>query len=323
MKHEDFQKSTHRVRVLVMGGLGFIGSHLCRALMHEGYRVRIFDKLYGSRNLIGDFQGDVEIAEGDIERHEDVLNALQGMDVCVNLVHTTVPGSSMIDPSYDVQSNIVSSVKWLSSLDKTGLSRLIYVSSGGTVYGIPKLNPIHEDHPTNPISSYGISKLSIEKYVSMYADLFGIQYRICRPANVFGEGQQLNIGQGVIGVFLDRALSGHPIEIWGDGTSKRDYLYVKDLVSGILKLIRHEGGSRVFNISTGIGHSLTDIVALIQREIHAAVEVVYKQSRGYDVPISVLDSSLLRSETGWSPEIDLKEGIHRVHTWLKTRQRRH
>ncbi len=318
---ETRKKANPGLRVLVMGGLGFIGSHLCRSLLSEGYDVRIFDKLYGSRELIRDFEPEVEIAEGDVERHEDVLGALQDMDVCVDLIHTTVPGSSMQDPVYDIESNVVSSVKWLSSLGKTGLSRVIYVSSGGTVYGVPRSNPIREDHPTDPISSYGISKLAIEKYVSMYADLCGIQYRICRPSNVFGEDQQLNIGQGVIGVFLKRALAGQPIEIWGDGACKRDYLYVKDLVSGIVKLIRHEGNGRVFNVSTGTGYSLNDIVAIVSKCLGSPVKVDFRPLRGYDVPVNVLDSSLLRTETGWSPETDLVAGIRRVYAWLKTRSK--
>lgn len=318
-RKEDTGVNNNRPRVLVMGGLGFIGSHLCRALLQNGYQVRIFDKLYSSRNLIKDIEAEVEAMEGDIERHEDVLTALDGIDIVVHLIHTTVPGSSMQDPAYDVQSNVVSASKWLSSLKGTGLKRIIYISSGGTVYGIPKTNPIREDHPTDPVCSYGITKLAVEKYVAMYASLFGIQYRICRPSNVYGEGQHLNIGQGVVGVFLDCALKGSPIEIWGDGTNKRDYLYVRDLVEGILKLMNHEGDGRVFNISTGAGHSLKDIIAIIRDELKIPVEVVYKPSRGYDVPINILDNTLLKMETEWGPKTDIKEGIRCVYQWLKSK----
>lgn len=316
-KREDL-KTTNMQRVLVMGGLGFIGSHLCRALLQEGYRVRIFDKLYGSRMLISDIEADIEIMESDIERPEDVLRALEGMDVAVHLIHTTVPGSSMHDPAYDVQSNVVSAARWLSSLKETELTKIIYISSGGTVYGNPKTNPICEDHSTEPVSSYGITKLAVEKYVAMYAGLFGIQYRIVRPSNVYGEGQRLNIGQGVIGVFLDRALEGKPIEIWGDGTNKRDYLYAKDLVNGILKLMRHEGNGRVFNISTATGYSLNEIITIIRDETRLPVEVVYKPSRGYDVPVNILDNTLIKSETGWQPETNLRDGIRNVYQWMES-----
>lgn len=309
-------------RILVMGGFGFIGSRLCRALLQRGYRVRIFDKLYGSHNLIADIEPDVEIIESDIERPEDVLGALDGVDVVVHLIHSTVPGSSMLDPAYDVQSNVVSSARWLSSLEDKGLSRIIYISSGGTVYGNPIINPITEDHPTEPVSSYGITKLAIEKYVAMYANLIGIQYRIGRPSNVYGEGQRLNIGQGVIGVFLYRALEGKPIEIWGDGTNKRDYIYVQDLVEGILKLIRHEGQGRVFNISTAAGYSLNEIVAIIRDETKLPVEVVYKQARGYDVPVNILDNTRIKTELGWQPETNLREGIRIVYQWVRSIKKR-
>lgn len=318
MNYEDQVVDTTKKdsRVLVMGGLGFIGSHLCRTLLNKGYRVRIFDKLYGSRELIEDIQEDVQIEEGDVEKPEDVLRLLKGSDVVIDLIHTTVPGSSMQDPAYDVHSNVVSCAKWLPLLKDTDLTRIIYVSSGGTVYGVPMRNPVSEDHPTEPICSYGITKLAIEKYVAMYANLNGIEYRICRPANAYGEGQRLNIGQGAIGVFLERGLKGQPIEIWGDGTNRRDYIYVKDIVSGIVKLINHEGKGRVFNISTGKGYSLNDIVSIIREELKIPVEVRYKPSRGFDVPVNILDNIRFRRETGWEPRIDITEGIRRVYDWL-------
>lgn len=308
------KKST---RVLVMGGLGFIGSHLCRALLKCNYQVRIFDKLYGSRNLIHDIQEKLEIEEGDIEKPKDVLQSLKEIDVAIDLIHTTVPGSSMQNPAYDVNSNVVSSVNWLSLLKKTHLSRIIYLSSGGTVYGVPKKNPIDEDHLTDPICSYGITKLAIEKYVAIFANLNGIEYRICRPSNVYGEGQRLNIGQGVIGVFLERALKGQPIEIWGDGTVSRDYLYVKDLVNGIMELIAHKGKEHVFNISTGAGRSLNDLISIIRHKLNIPLKVTYKRSRGFDVPVNILDNKRLKNETGWEPKTEITEGIRRVYDWLK------
>lgn len=306
-----------KCRVLVMGGAGFIGSHLCRTLLKGGYQVRIFDKLYASRTLIDDIQEQFEIEEGDIEKPTDVLQALKGIDIVIHLIHTTVPGSSMQDPAYDVLSNVESNVKWLSLLNSSDLKRIIYISSGGTVYGFPKENPISETHPTDPICSYGITKLTIEKYVAMYANLNGIEYRICRPSNAYGEGQHLNIGQGVIGVFLDHALKGQPVEIWGDGTNKRDYLYINDLVSGIVELINHNGPGRVFNISSGKGYSLNELINIIRDELHIPLNVEYTNLRGFDVPVNVLDNTRLKRETNWEPTTDITEGIRRVHRYLK------
>ncbi|MHB8108733.1 MAG: NAD-dependent epimerase/dehydratase family protein [Syntrophorhabdaceae bacterium] len=308
-------------RVLVLGGLGFIGSHLSRLLLKEGYQVRIFDKLYGSRNLVTDIEGKVEIEEGDAERPEDILRSQRDIDIAIDLIHTTVPGASMQDPAYDVQTNIAAHAGWLSQLHKTRLRRIIYVSSGGTVYGIPKQNPIGEDHPTDPISSYGITKLAIEKYVAMYAAIHGIEYRIGRPANVYGEGQHLHIGQGVVGVFLDRCLKGEPIEIWGDGTVSRDYIHVSDMVRGIMKLIDHQGDNRVFNICSGIGHSLNDIIAIIRDELKIPVQVIYAKARKFDVPRNVLDNSRLRRETGWAPQTDMVKGMRLVRNYLQSERK--
>ena len=299
--------------ILVMGGLGFIGSHLCRALLREGYRVRIFDKLYATLHLVSDIVEQVEIVQGDMQRAQDVLAVLRDVDIAVDLVHTTVPGSSMKDPGYDVESNVASHAKWLCRLGETNLSKLIYISSGGTVYGVPKTTPISEKHPTEPISSYGITKLAIEKYVAMYAGMQHINYCVCRPSNVYGEGQRLHIGQGVIGVFLDRALRGFPIEIWGDGESRRDYLHVLDLVSALKALIAYQGKERVFNISSGKGHSLNEIHGAIQQVLQKLVPSEHLPTRGFDVPVNILDNRLLMVETGWRPNVDLEKGIARLY----------
>jgi len=309
--------STQKPLVVILGGLGFIGSHLSRAMVQEGFRVRIFDKLYTSRELIKDIEHYVEVVEGDAEKSQDVLDALSGGEICFHLIHTTVPGTSMQDPCYDVQSNIVSSVRWISQLYHTSIKRLIFISSGGTVYGIPQNNPITEDHPTNPICSYGITKLSTEKYVLLYGHLYGIDCRILRPSNVYGEGQKLNINQGLIGVFADRILREEPIEIWGDGTVQRDHLYISDLISGILKLPEYQGPYEVFNISTGESHSILEIIEMLGEIFGKRPKLTFKPSRGFDVPINVLSAKRLMEETGWQPRTALRQGVERYVQWLR------
>ena len=308
-------------RVVVLGGLGFMGSHICRELSARGHAVRIFDKLYASRELIRDFEREVEVVAGDISRPHDVLHAVADADVVVHLVHTTVPGSSMDDPEYDITSNVIASVRWLSRLGETQVRRVLYFSSGGTVYGVPQSNPIDESHQTNPISSYGITKLAVEKYVSMYASMFGVEHCLIRPSNVYGAGQRLHIGQGVIGVMADRALRGEPLELWGTGESLRDYLHVEDLTAATLALLGYRGPHRVFNVSSGRGHSVLDIISILRDQLGPLPEVVRKPTRGFDVPVNVLDSSRLHAETGWSPKVGLEEGIARTVAWLKTLRR--
>ena len=309
-------------RIVVFGGYGFIGSHICRALVDAGRVVRIFDKTYAQRQLIEDIEARIETIEGDIARPDDALAALEGVDTVIHLIHTTVPGSSMLDPAYDVESNVVASVRWLSRLAQTQVRKSIFVSSGGTVYGLPQSDLINENHPTDPISSYGITKLAIEKYVAMYCTMNSVQHLILRPSNVYGEGQRLHIGQGVIGVLADNMLRSEQVEVWGTGESLRDYLYIEDFVSAVMGLLDYDGPYRVFNVASGTRNSVLDILAILEREVGRRPEIVYKPSRGFDVPVNVLDSSLLRAETGWEPRVGLEEGVARVVRWLRSEQER-
>lgn len=304
-------------RIVVLGGLGFIGSHLCRALVSGGNEVRIFDKLYASRKLIRDIEHRVEIVEGDISRAEDVLNCLRDAEVVVHLVHTTVPGSSMDDPAHDVLSNVVAAIGWLRRLQETPVRRLLYVSSGGGVYGVPQAPLIDETHPTNPISSYGITKLAIEKYVSMYASMYGITCHVLRPSNVYGEGQRLNIAQGVVGVLADRALRGETLEVWGTGETSRDYLHYEDLVAAMLKILKYDGAHSIFNVSSGVGHSVRDVIEILSEQLGDRPQVIHTPSRGFDVPVNVLDSTRLAAAVDWRPRIGLQEGVARTLKWLR------
>lgn len=302
---------------VVLGGCGFLGSHICHELVRNGHPVRVFDKLYAERSRLSDIQDEVEVVEGDVARASDVLSALEGAKTVFHLVHTTVPGSSMADPSYDVESNVAASVRWLSRLGETGVRRIIFVSSGGTVYGVPQSELINERHPTDPICSYGITKLALEKYVAMYAALANVDYLILRPSNVYGEGQHLHHGQGVIGVLTDRALRGQPLEVWGTGESLRDYLYVSDFIGAVRRLWSYAGPQHVFNVSSGEGRSVLDILAILGRQLGALPEVKHVPSRSFDVPVNVLDSSLLRNEVGWEPALRLEEGMAHVIRWLR------
>lgn len=309
-------KLTHE-RVTVFGGLGFIGSHICRALVNDGHLVRIFDRVGESHELVKDFEQAVEILEGDIGRLEDVERALAGATVLINLVHTTVPGSSMKDPAYDVTSNVANAVRWLERLGQTSLRKVIYFSSGGTVYGVPETIPITENHPTDPLNSYGITKLAIEKYTALYANRFRINYCLVRPSNVYGPGQRLHYGQGVIGIMANHALRGERLEVWGEGTDRRDYLFIDDLVEAIRRLLSYSGLERIFNVSSGIGHSVLDVIDVLRKQIKPLPEVVHLPPRSFDVPVNILDSTRLRDETGWRPTIDFEEGIRRTIEWLK------
>lgn len=304
--------------VLVLGGLGFIGSFISATLVNNGYSVRIFDRPQAGTDRISEYGvlPHTEVVRGDIAETDTVLKAMEGVRTVINLVHTTVPSSSMQNPVFDVTSNVATNVSWLARLNETDVRRIVYFSSGGTVYGNPEYEPIREDHPTNPTSSYGITKLAIEKYVAMYGSLFNIDHVVVRPSNVFGIGQHVSDSQGVIGAVIKTALRGGCFEIWGDGQARRDYIYLADLASAVQSILEYTGRQHVFNVSTGVGHSVLDIISYVRETLELSFDVVHKDAGAFHVSSNVLDSSRLRKETGWEPQVTLEEGITRTAQWF-------
>ena len=205
------------LHTLVLGGGGFIGSHLVSALLLQGRRVRVLERPYRKHTKLVPQHPNLEWLEGNFGNTEDVRRALHDVDAVFHLVSTTQPQSSNDDPTFDIQSNLLATVGLLEQMRFLKNVPLIFISSGGTVYGKPQQIAISEKHPTEPQCSYGIVKLTIEKYLALYHLLYGINYRVLRFSNPYGPGQEENRTQGVIGTFLSRILQGLPIEVWGDG----------------------------------------------------------------------------------------------------------
>jgi len=189
-------------------------------------------------------------------------------------------------------------------------TKLVFVSSGGTVYGRPQQTPIPETHPTEPTCSYGIVKLAIEKYLALYQMLHGLDYRVLRLANPYGPGQEANRAQGVIGTFLSRVVHDEAIEVWGDGSVVRDYLYIGDTVAAMLLAAEYAGAERIFNIGSGEGHSVREIIAAVEQATGKKAKASYTAARKFDVPVSVLDISRAQNELGWRPAVNLDEGLY-------------
>jgi UDP-glucose 4-epimerase len=299
------------MNILVLGGNGFIGSHLVDRLLAEGHRVRVFDKYeeHYRKPL-----ADVDYRFGDFGNRGLLAEALAGIDTVFHLISTTLPKTSNDDPAFDVQSNVVETLFLLEQCVAKKIGRLVFVSSGGTVYGRPAELPIREESPTNPECSYGITKLTIEKYLALFHLLHGLDYTIVRPSNPYGSRQNPTGIQGAIAVFLGRAARGEAIEIWGDGEVVRDYLYIDDMVDGLYRAATVASPFRVFNIGSGTGHSLNDIVAAIRTVTGRDLSVVYKPQRLFDVPAIFLDITRARRELSWQPVASLAEGIER--TWI-------
>jgi UDP-glucose 4-epimerase len=303
---------------VVLGGAGFIGSHLAAALAENGHRVRIFDRPHVDRLALFPPQKGFDVFTGDFLNPRALAPALEGAELVFHLVSTTLPKNSNDNPAYDVESNVVGTLRLIELCRSHGVRKLVFVSSGGTVYGVPRSTPVSEEHPTAPISSYGIHKLMVEKYLHLAHHLHGLDYCIVRPANLYGPRQRLDIAQGAVGVFLDRALRDQPIQIWGDGSVVRDYVYVADAVDAMLKAARFEGAQRVFNLGSGRGTSLNELVAEIEKLLGRRVKVERGAARALDVPVNVLDSSLAERLLGWRASTPLGEGMRRTCEWLRT-----
>jgi UDP-glucose 4-epimerase len=306
-----------RLRCLVLGGAGFIGSHLVDALVLRGHQVRIFDVPNISTHNLERSLAAVEVVSGDFNNRQDLVGAMKGMDIIFHLVGSTLPGPSNENPAYDVESNVIGTLHLLEGAVQSKIRKIIFASSGGTVYGIPRCLPIPESHPTDPRCSYGITKLAIEKYLALYETLHRLDYTILRPGNPFGERQRINNVQGAVAVFLGRTLLGQPITIWGDGSAARDYFYISDLVAAFMSVAETSPPSRIYNIGSGHAHCLNDILTVIRKVTGLNPEVKYAPGRKLDVPMNCLDIRLAKKELGWQPEVSWEEGIERTWEWLK------
>lgn len=304
------------MRVLLIGGCGFIGSHVADSLLEQGAALRIFDRRPDP------FRGAlprVDYVMGDLSDTTQLFEAMSGMDAVIHLVSTTVPSTSNLDPVSDIQGNLISTVRLLEMMRAADIRKLVYLSSGGTVYGVPMTDPVAEDHPLHPISSYGIVKIAIENYLQMEHHLHGLNHTVLRASNPYGPRQGHGGIQGVIGTHLWRTARGEGVEIWGDGSVVRDFIYVRDLADLCVKALSLSS-TGCFNAGSGQGTSINDIVAAI-RAIMApegiAFNPVYKPGRNFDVPRVVLDTTRARSTFDWAPQVELGEGIARTWDWVK------
>lgn len=305
------------MRCTIFGGGGFIGSAIADRLLLDGHQLRIFERprVEPYRKFLATEQ--VEWTTGDLLSVHDVSAAVEGSDAVIHLVSTTLPKSSNDDPVYDVQTNLVATLQLLDVMVAKQVGRILFISSGGTVYGRPAYVPVDEAHPTEPEVSYGIVKLAIEKYLLMYQRLHGIRATIMRVANPFGERQRIETAQGAVGVFLHRALKGQPIEIWGDGSATRDFIYISDVANAFATALSYQGASSVFNVGSGTGTSLNQLISEIEEVLGVAVDRKYLPGRPIDVPVSILDNQLARRELGWEPRVGLREGLAKTAFWMR------
>lgn len=302
------------MNILVLGGCGFIGSHVVDRLMAAGQSLRVLDR--GPERFRPPLAG-VDYVFGDFSDNSVLIEALADIDVVLHLVSATVPGTAALDPQGDVARNLMPTIGLLENMRKLRIPRLVYLSSGGAVYGIPETVPTPEDHCLRPMNSYGIVKVAIENYIRMYGANEGMATTIIRPSNPYGPRQGHMGIQGVVATFLQRLRQGEPLQVWGDGSVVRDYIYITDLADlvGRAVLTPQTG---VYNAGSGMGLSINEVISILEGVTGRKAHVDYRAVRAVDVPRSVLDIRRARTELRWEPQTAIAEGAKLHWDWLAT-----
>jgi UDP-glucose 4-epimerase len=305
-------------RVLVVGGNGFIGSHLVSRLVESGDEVTVLHKYEQPR--YGKIPKSVRFLRGELTQESVLRKAVKGQDVVFHLLWTTTAIHELAndDPAADVQENLIPSIQLIQACREANVGRLLFTSSGGTVYGRSQQTPIPENHPHNPVTAYGVSKLAIEKYLQMFHHLHGFDFAVLRPSVPYGPYQNPLARQGAVAVFLYRVAKGLPLTIWGDGNVTRDYFYISDLVDAlILGGERPLNNERIFNIGGAEEVSLNQLIAYVEETVGKKAIVEYTPARNFDAPRLHLDTTRAQKVLGWQPKVPMKEGLAKTWAWMQ------
>ena len=303
-------------KTLIIGGGGYIGSHLAVALIAAGRNVTVLGRGAVSPNALpkeaiyisGNFS-DLNVIRPLLEVHSEVIH----------LAYASTPNTSVDNALNDLRENLYPSVQLFAEVAKSG-GVLILVSSGGTVYGESVSLPISEGHPTMPISPYGVTKLTLENYAYLYSMTHDLKYICVRPSNAYGPGQRPFMGQGFIATALASAMKGQLVSIFGKTGTVRDYIYISDLVHGIVCALIHGRRSETYNIGSGTGLTNLEIINTARpllEEIGYSVFLKFLPERTLDVRVNILDSSKLQIHTGWKPCVSIETGLQLTRDWVK------
>ncbi len=308
------------MQVLVTGGAGFIGSHLVEALLSRGIAVRVLSREAAPINLQAVLHHPMlDIAVGDVMEGIDWEQATEGIHAVFHFQWGTLPRRSHQFLSRDLENTVLLGLQMLDGAVKSGVKQIIFPSSGGAVYGASHQETIPENHPQEPVSSYGITKLAFEKYLHLYQYEYGINYTVFRISNAFGPRQNLHRPQGVISHWLNQILQNGAIEVWGNGTVVRDYLYISDVIEGMLLGLEEPAQNKVYNLGSGSGVSLNQIIERMRSVLGLAFDVTYKNQYHSDVPHNVLCIEKVQRELGWKPSVGMEEGLWYAFEHLKNR----
>ncbi|WP_031464795.1 NAD-dependent epimerase/dehydratase family protein [Sciscionella sediminilitoris] len=309
------------MHALVTGGAGFIGSTLVDLLLSEGHRVTVVDDLSrGSKNNLADALagGNCSLVEADITGEE-----LPGIvrdaapEVIFHLAAQIDVRSSVADPLADARTNVLGTINLAEAARKLGVRKIVFSSSGGSIYGSAPELPITETSPVDPESPYAASKAAGEIYLNTFRHLYGLECTNLALANVYGPRQDPHGEAGVVAIFAGLLLAGEPTKVFGDGGNTRDYVYVGDVAAAFLAAAGSVGNGRRYNIGTGVRTSDRELHGLVARAASAADEPEYAPARLGDLRDSALDASRAGAELGWRPQVDIAEGVRRTVDYFR------
>jgi len=300
------------MRILILGGNGFIGSHLIDGLLANGHDVRV---LSHSQEKFRDPNPKVDYVIAPFENTKKLGEALKGIDLIFHLIWSTVPSTSNEKIITSLNQNVINTIRLIELMEQNDIRKIVFFSTGGAIYGNVNQDFIKENTPLFPVSAYGISKLTIEKYLNLFQYLNKIDALILRPSNPYGPRQNFDGIQGVISRFLFLTLKNKTLTILGDGTVVRDYIYIDDLVDLCLKITTnyHSG---IYNVSSMQGYNLLEIVEAIKEVTGKEIMLNFAASRVFDVKKVVLDNTKTKKIFGEYPSTDIHTGIRHHWEWL-------
>ena len=312
------------MRILVTGAAGFIGSNLVDRLLEDDHEVVGIDNLSrGTRANLPDSElgagRGFSFVEADLTdpRFAGTV-ADSDVEVICHLAAQIDVRVSVQDPVEDARLNVLGTINVLEAARSAGVRKVVFASSGGSIYGEPAQLPVDETAPVNPLSPYAASKVSGEVYLSMYHELYGLETTALALSNVYGPRQDPFGEAGVVAIFGNALLRGRPAVIYGDGSAVRDYVYVDDVTDAFVRAVGDLGDGRRFNIGTGVGTTVRELHTAVAAAADAPDEPVLSDARLGELQAIVLDVRAARDRLGWMPHTSLADGIAKTLDWIRT-----
>ena len=305
--------------IIILGAAGFIGTNLAIQLTkNSDYSVTLVDKSLDYFREIEKLNlSNINIVEHSLEWDSDIKSLLSGQEIVYHLVSTTVPTTSNQHITQEIQSNVLFSSNLFDACVNCGIKRVVFISSGGTVYGKEAGCPLSEDTATYPISAYGVQKVAIEKLLYLYNYMYDLDYRIVRLANPYGPYQRPNGVLGAVTTFTYKALKNDEITVFGDGSVVRDFIYIEDAVRAIINIAESNKENKIYNLGCGYGTSIKSVLDTIREALDIEMNITYKEARKVDVPVNYLDISRYENDFGKLNPISLADGVKRTADFMK------